>query len=152
MTKVSRKKHSREGKMIYDFWRSMTFLESKDEVRDFLKALLTPTEMLMFAKRIEVAKLLIGDCDYKFIKREVQVTNATISHIKNSLVSGAYYGFLKPLQRLENADAKIRNKRQKILERRDFTKTTLSQEIVKVAGKQAVRQYKKWQKFKTAAV
>lgn len=152
MTKISRKKLTREGEVINDFWRTATFLSSKDEVRDFLKALLTPTEMVMLAKRLEVAKMLMHDCSYLFIKREVQVTNATITHVKNSLVNGAYNGFLKPLQRLADADKKITDKKQARLEHQDLSRTTLSQTVVKLAGKAAVKQYKKWNKFQTAKV
>jgi TrpR-related protein YerC/YecD len=150
MTKISRKRITREGQVINDFWRTVTFLESKEEVKNFLKALLTSTEMLMLAKRVDVARMLMSDCKYDFIKREAQVTNATIAHVKDCLVNGAFYGYLAPLQRLEDADAKVRNRTKRKLERLNFRRTTLSGEVVKVVGKLAVHQYKKWKKFNSA--
>jgi|GEM_PF-5205574 len=151
MTKISKKKISKEAEFINNFWRTVTFLENKEEVRDFLKALLTPTEMLMLAKRIEVSKMLISDSRYIQIHKEVQVTNSMITHTKDSLIHGGYHGFLTPLQRRENADYKLKHKIQKNLKRQNFTQSSLSQQIAELGAKQIVRQYKKWKKFKSAA-
>lgn len=150
MTKVSRKRISKEGRFINDFWRVVTFLGNKEEVKNFLKALLTPTEMLMLSKRVEVAKLLIMDEHYDDIRRQAQVTNSMITHTRDSLARGGYEGYIKPLQRLVRYDGKIANKKQRKLEHRDLSRTTFSLELTKVLGKRAVKQYEKWHRFRSA--
>lgn len=61
MTKLSRIKVKEEhlGLFINSLWNLITLLENKDQVKNFLKDLLTHTEMKMFAKRTQIAKMLI---------------------------------------------------------------------------------------------
>lgn len=151
MPKVSPKKVTKEGVIINDFWRTVTLLANKEEVRDFFKAVLTSTEMLMLAKRLEIAKMLIHGCSYREIRRETKVSNATINHVQRSLIRGSYFGLLNPLQRLEDYDAKIRKSiSNKLHGKKKLIKTTLSQKILKVAVIQGVKQYEKWRKFESA--
>jgi TrpR-related protein YerC/YecD len=150
MTKISRKRIPKESKIINDFWRATTCLKNKDEVREFLKSVLTPTEMLMLAKRVEVAKMLITDNHYDDIRRQVQVTNATISHIKDSLTRGGYKGYIVPLQRLERMDYKVVNNKRKKLAAVNIKRTTFSLELTKTLGKEGVKQYRKWRRVKSA--
>lgn len=87
MTKISRiapnPRHL--GIFIDNFWNGVTLLESKDETKTFLKDLLTHTETKMFAKRIQIAKMLFEGYNYQTIRNYVKVTNGTIAHINNLL-------------------------------------------------------------------
>lgn len=87
MAKLSRIKlePNKLGFFINNFWSLITLLENKDEVKNFLRALLTHTEMKMFAKRIQIAKMLIEGYKYQDIKNYTKVTNSTISRISNIL-------------------------------------------------------------------
>lgn len=87
MVKLSRIKlePNKLGFFINNFWSLITLLENKDEVKNFLRALLTHTEMKMFAKRIQIAKMLIEGYKYQDIKNYTKVTNSTISRISNIL-------------------------------------------------------------------
>lgn len=87
MTKISRiKVDSRHlGFFINNFWNLITLLENKDQVASFLKDLLTHTEMKMFAKRIQIAKMLLEDFNYQSIRNYVKVTDSTIARISNIL-------------------------------------------------------------------
>lgn len=71
------------GTYVNDLWSSFTLLESKEEVRGFLKELLTPTEMKMLAKRLQIAVLLLRGTSYNTIGERVRVQNSTIAKISN---------------------------------------------------------------------
>ena len=81
MTKVSRIKLDPKhlGFFLNNFWNLITLLENKDQVKSFLKDLLTHTEMKMFAKRIQIAKMLLEGYSYQTIRSYVKVTDSTIA-------------------------------------------------------------------------
>lgn len=83
MTKVSRKPFSNDkmGSFVEEFWRAVTLLETKDEVRAFFRDILTHTERQMLAKRLQIAKLLYQGADYEYIKKEVGVSDTTIGTV-----------------------------------------------------------------------
>ena len=91
MTKVSRIRLDPRhlGFFINNFWNLITLLENKDQVASFLKDLLTHTEMKMFAKRVQIAKMLLEGYDYRAIKGFVRVTDPTVAKINNKLETGA---------------------------------------------------------------
>lgn len=90
MTKISRFKVDPKhlGFFINNFWSIITLLENKEQVKSFLKDLLTHTEMKMFAKRVQIAKMLLEGYDYRAIRNYVKVTDQTISRINNILETG----------------------------------------------------------------
>lgn len=90
MTKISRiRVDSRHlGFFINNFWNLITLLENKDQVANFLKDLLTHTEMKMLAKRIQIAKMLLEGHDYRAIRGYVKVSDATIATISNKIEIG----------------------------------------------------------------
>src|SRR3990172_3046744 len=73
------------GIFVDNFWNAITFLENKEETKSFLRNLLTHTETKMFAKRIQIAKMLAQGYDYLTIRNCVKVTSGTIAHINNLL-------------------------------------------------------------------
>lgn len=87
MTKISRIKLDPKhlGFFLNNFWNLITLLENKDQVKSFLKDLLTHTEMKMFAKRIQIAKMLLEGYNYQIIRNYVKVTDSTIARISNIL-------------------------------------------------------------------
>jgi len=87
MTKISRIKVDARhlSFFINNFWNLVTLLENKDQVAGFLKDLLTHTEMKMFAKRIQIAKMLLEGYGYQAIRNYVKVTDSTIARISNVL-------------------------------------------------------------------
>ncbi len=90
MTKISRIKVEPRhlGFFLNNFWSLITLLENKDQVKSFLKDLLTHTEMKMFAKRIQIAKMLLEGYRYNDIRNYVKVTDSTIARISNMLETG----------------------------------------------------------------
>lgn len=108
MVKISRirvdPKHF--GFFLNNFWNLITLLENKEQVKTFLKDLLTPTEMKMLTKRIQIAKMLLEGYDYRSIRNYVKVTDPTIAKISNILaVSGD--GLRVAIRYLQKIEAEI---------------------------------------------
>lgn len=88
---------------IHRFWDAITLIEDRSEAIAFLKDLLTPTEVRMLAKRLQIADMLAKGYKYEDIKTHVRVTVQTISHVNNKLNFGDD-GLIKILQKLEKID------------------------------------------------
>lgn len=115
MTKISRIKVDPKhlGLFINNFWSLVTLLENKDQVRGFLKDLLTHTEMKMFAKRIQIAKMLLEGYDYQNIRSHVKVSDPTIAKISNLLsISGE--GLRTAINYLQKIEADIEKEKMRI--------------------------------------
>lgn len=115
MPKVSRirldSKHL--GFFINNFWSLITLLENKDQVKSFLKDLLTHTEMKMLAKRIQIAKMLLEGYNYQDIRNYVKVTDSTIARINNILeVEGE--GLRTAINYLQKIEKEIERERMRI--------------------------------------
>lgn len=88
---------------IYRFWDAITLIEDRSEAISFLKDLLTPTEVRMLAKRLQIADMLAKGYKYQDIQNFVRVTVQTISHVNNKLNYGEE-GLIKILEKLEKID------------------------------------------------
>ena len=86
---------------ISNLWNTFALFESREEAVLFLKELLTPTEIRMLAKRIQISKMLLEGYKYQDIKPHVRVTDSTISSINNQIQFGAG-GLIKIIERLES--------------------------------------------------
>ncbi len=63
-------------------------LRTKQEVIDFLIGLFTPSETLMIARRIQIAKMLLNENNsYEIIRKKLKVSNQTISKVEHWLKS-----------------------------------------------------------------
>jgi len=100
MTKVSRKPLDWKVKkeVTKEFWYALGKL-NQQEVEIFLKDVLSPTEIIMIAKRLEILKQLRSKYDYENIRRTVKVTDATIAKMSEKLQK-ANEAFIKILDYL----------------------------------------------------
>ncbi len=112
MTKVNPRNLDSNSKMKYLdlLWTSIAQLETRDEVKNFFKDLLSESEAVMLARRIEIAKRLLEGELYGQISSEMKVGSDTIAKVQNWLISGfggyekAVKGFKKELDdRFSNA-------------------------------------------------
>ncbi len=87
MTKISRKPMDPEkfGHYINNLWSAFTLMDSKEDIRLLFKDLFTHTEYKMFAKRLEIARLLMQGESYENIEKVLNVTSGTISRVSNIL-------------------------------------------------------------------
>ena len=89
-----------KNKLLEDLYTMIAALKSREEVKNFLKDLLTPSESLMLARRIQVAKMLLDGKTHEEIKTELKVGLDTINRVQYWLHSG-FGGYLKALKKLE---------------------------------------------------
>lgn len=145
MTKVSRIKLDAKhlGFFINNFWNLITLLENKDQTASFLKDLLTHTEMKMFAKRIQIAKMLMEGYGYQAIKGFVKVTDPTIAKINNKLETGGE-GLKSAISYLQKIEKEIDKERMRSTP--NLKKQYPSYFMPEIVFEEIVRIFKKRQK------
>ena len=101
MTKLSQFKLNKntKNKLVKDFWFAVSETNEVATVEHFFKKLLTPTEVLMLSKRLEVLKYLLLGNSYEYIRTSLKVTDATIAKLSN-ILHEEDPEFLKVLQKL----------------------------------------------------
>lgn len=100
-------------KIIGEFFDIVTQLKNKSEVTNFLIGLLTHSESLMMARRIQIAKLIIEGNGYEEIRSKLGVSHQTIGRIDKWLHQneGAYKEILrKYLKKMEREKDKRKGK------------------------------------------
>lgn len=73
---------------IDELLRAVLSLKDMEECRAFFSDLCTMQELLTFAQRVQVAKLLMTGETYDSIKSQVSVSSATITRISTALKFG----------------------------------------------------------------
>lgn len=107
MPKVDPRSIDADSKMKYLdlLWTSIAQLETREETKKFFKDLLSESESIMLARRIEIAKLLMEGKSYDAIAQELKVGMDTINRVQRWLISGsggyekAINGFKRELNR-----------------------------------------------------
>ncbi|MBI4999399.1 hypothetical protein HZB97_01360 [Candidatus Gottesmanbacteria bacterium] len=86
MTPVSRRPLQWQIKndLINEFWFALGKLNRK-EIELFLKDILSPTEIMILSKRIEILKKLRKKSDYSDIRDSIKVTDSTIAKMSEKL-------------------------------------------------------------------
>lgn len=74
-------------RVIGELYEVIAELKSKDEVFRFLFGLFTPSEVLMIARRIQVAKMLLDKASYKNINKKLKVSHQTTRKVEHWLES-----------------------------------------------------------------
>lgn len=97
------------GQFINRFWDAVTLIEDRGEAITFFKDLLTPTEVRMLSKRLQIADMLSKGYKYEDIKNYIRVTVQTISSVNNKLNFGND-GLIKIIKKLEKIDQKKQDK------------------------------------------
>jgi len=86
--------------LLDEFWTMIALLESRDEVKNFFKDLLSETEALMLARRIQIAKYLLGGYGYDTICMKLRTSPLTVASVHRWLQSG-FGGYKKSLPKLK---------------------------------------------------
>jgi len=104
---------SERYEMIGDFYDIVTNLRTKKEVIGFFMGLLTSSEALMFARRIQIATMLLDNQSYEDIQRKLKVGATTINGV-NKWLFGENEEFKNKIYEHE----KKKNKREKQIRNR----------------------------------
>ncbi len=67
--------------IVGEFFDIVSQLKTKQDVIDFFIGVLTPSESLMIARRVQVAKLLTKGESYKEVRVEMKVSPKTIQNV-----------------------------------------------------------------------
>ena len=80
---------------------SFSKLKNKEEITNFLRDLLTLPEIVEFANRLEIARLLLKGGSYQKIAKQTGVSTTTVTRVAHWLFKGCggYYNILKKLSK-----------------------------------------------------
>ena len=79
------------------------------ELDVFLRSFLTPTEQIVLAKRLAIARMLEAGCSYEDIKLELKVSSATIASVAEIMATPGIQSALSKL-RIDDWADKIASK------------------------------------------
>lgn len=103
--RYSRLSKQAEQQLLGAFCRALLCVKTSHEAVQFLTDLLTKSEAVMLAKRIQIAKLLLEGKGYKVIKDLLQVSEGTIAKVAAWLAdSGEGFRFVAERTKGETAE------------------------------------------------
>jgi TrpR-related protein YerC/YecD len=74
-----------QEELFINFARSLALLKNSTEVAQFLKDLLSEIEIMMFARRLQIAELLLAGSTYEQIRQAMKVSKSTIARVQTWL-------------------------------------------------------------------
>ena len=86
MARYSRISNKEKEELLEEFCQAISVLKSPKEIMNFITDLLTKQEMIMLAKRLKIAKLLIEGKDYRSIESLLKVSHSTIAKVNQWLL------------------------------------------------------------------
>lgn len=83
MTQVSRRYVDREihERMYEIFWQTIINLKNSSQAQNFFDDFFTPTEKIMFAKRLSIGLMLLKGFDYRSIQNTLKVSSTTVKAV-----------------------------------------------------------------------
>jgi len=105
MKKYFRISNKEREELLEEFCKALSVLKNPQEVMNFLTDLLTREELIMLARRIKIAKLLIEGKDYREIEGLLKVGTPTIARVNRWLSEGGE-GFRLIAERTEKEKPK----------------------------------------------
>lgn len=98
-----------EEHVLDQFYSLLADLTKPQDIQSFLSSLMTPTERLVFAKRLQIAWLLKQGLSYDEITKKLKVSSATISAVAEAKNSRGMNLAYKRLH-LDEAAERVMNK------------------------------------------
>jgi TrpR-related protein YerC/YecD len=119
MSRVSPKylKSSERKEILNQLWLMIASLETREEVENFFRDLLSETEAVMLGRRIQIAKLLLKGLSYENIAERLRASDGTIASVHRWVQSG-FGGYKAALPRLEKELLKKEKLEEKHLKQR----------------------------------
>ncbi len=113
-------------KLLDELWTTIALLETRQEVKNFFKDLLSETEAVMLARRLQIAKLLLQGWTYENISTKLKTSYVTIGSVQRWL-QGGFGGYANLLPRLK----KEIERQEKLYKKRQKSKTPCTFEWIK---------------------
>ena len=104
MSRVNPRRLDPNTKMKYLdlLWTSIAELKTREEVKNFFKDLLSESEAVMLARRIQIAQYLLMDKGYDEIAEILKTGHSTIAGVHRWLISG-FGGYENAIKSFETA-------------------------------------------------
>lgn len=102
---------SKERKRIINqFYTSLILLDGEKEVKNFFEDLLTESELIMLARRLEIARMLIKGVGYQKIRTNLKVGFDNINAVNCWLRYGrkGYVSIIEKLEKFEKKKASLK--------------------------------------------
>jgi TrpR-related protein YerC/YecD len=87
-------------KYLGEFYTMVSLLESRDEVKEFFKDLLTLSEVVMISRRLQAAVMLLEGFTCDEVSRKMKMGMTTISQVERWLENG-FGGYKKVIKRFK---------------------------------------------------
>ena len=110
---------SERRELLNELWSLVTLLETKEEIENFFKDLLSETELVMLSRRIRAARMLLEGKSYEDIREAMKMSYATIAGVHNWLQRGSK-GYAQILPKLGKELVLQKKARQKQIVQREF--------------------------------
>ena len=107
-------------KFLGDFYSMVAILQSREEAKNFLKDLLTLSETVMLARRLQIAKMLLQGKTQEQIREKLKVGYSTIASVQRWLQAG-FGGYGVILKRYEEQTKKRDRRKEEKLEKIKIT-------------------------------
>lgn len=95
-------------KLLDELYDMISVLDSREEVKNFFRDLLTPSESLMLARRIAIAKMLLNGSTYDEVKGKLNVGYDNIKSVYRWLYDG-FGGYNLALEKVAKRKKKEKN-------------------------------------------
>lgn len=69
-------------RIVEEMFEVFSRLKSKSDLMGFMVGLLTPSEVLMIARRMQVAKMILEGRTYEVIEKKLKVSHMTINRVE----------------------------------------------------------------------
>ena len=98
-------------KIIGDLFDIVTNLKTKKETIGFMMGLLSPSEILMLARRIQIAQMLLKEKNYREICEEISVSQSTVASVARWLYDENNTSFYKQIKKQVLEDCGTKSKK-----------------------------------------
>jgi TrpR-related protein YerC/YecD len=88
MRRYSKISNKEMEELLKEFCEVISVLKTPKEIMNFITDLLTREEIIMLAKRIKVAKLLLDGKNYREIESSLKVGHSTVARVSQWLAEG----------------------------------------------------------------
>ena len=88
-------------RMTNEFINAVAELKTKEEIKGFLRELLTPTERVMLAKRLAIILMLKKGYSFKAVEKTLKISSSTSLRFWRSLKTKPFVFLLKDMKKRE---------------------------------------------------
>ncbi|MDP3993501.1 MAG: hypothetical protein U1C57_02480 [Candidatus Doudnabacteria bacterium] len=133
--------------LVGQLWNAFTLLENRNEIKTFLSRFFTPTEIQMFAKRLELLKLADSDLEVTDLRRLLKISKVTIYEWfdKHDAYEEDFRIVTNRLREIERRRLKTLKERMEGLPKVP-KRSSIGTELLKVGANLAYKGYKKRKK------